>query len=437
MTVDLNEDFSAFHGAMIRDQAAFLVYSVHRVLNLYDAPKNVTLLGHSMGGIVARLAMNMGIEDAVDAILTMSTPHLLAPVTLDAGVEAIYRNIQRSIRPALLSVCGGVADSQIASDSCAINLEPSEGFTVFTTSLPGAWTGVDHQAMVWCHQVRWRMARVLLAMTTVSTKVDRIETAAKWLLPGQTLAESGGSLLQEFSIEKPTTFLTSQRPDSVQVCHANDCHTIGDAHLEQFPIPKNGQPFPVSGEGSQSEDMGYALTVNVSGMIRLRSEDTAIVYGSHIMSTSRSNIWTPSDTGANVRVHFPRLSASSLVVYRVFVDAPACPGFRPVIKHTSVSVGNIKEERYFPVDAADILLHSHSGSAPFISSRGQGLVITIYQSPECGVRRLEVRREFWRSLAKAVTRFRMAVIAWSLGWAAVIAAVQFEHPGISAFDLSQ
>jgi glycosylphosphatidylinositol deacylase len=428
--VDLNEDFSAFHGATIRDQAAFLVYSIHRVLNLYDEPKNVTLLGHSMGGIVARLAMSMGVEDVVDVILTMSTPHLIGPATLDSGIEAIYRTIKRSIRPALLSVCGGIADSQIASDTCAIHMHPSEGFTVFTTGLPGTWTGVDHQAMVWCHQVRWRIARVLLAMTTVNTKADRLAIAAKWLFPEELVAGTGGSSFQNIRIDKPTTFLSKRRPASVQLCLAGSCHAIDDARMEQIPIPKVGLPFPVLGEGSQPDDAGYALTVNTSGLVRLGLDDTDIAYGPYVTSTSRTNVWAASEAAAKVRVTFPRLSVSSLLVYRLTVDAPICTTFRPIIQHTSISADNVREDRYFPSDASDILLHSHSGSAPFISSRTQGLYITVYQSPECGVRRLTIRREIWRSLAKAITRFRMAVVAWSLGWAAVIAAVQFERSAL-------
>ncbi|ORX38892.1 GPI inositol-deacylase PGAP1-like protein, partial [Kockovaella imperatae] len=167
-TVDYNEEFSAFHGPTVRDQAHYLAYAVRKVLELYrdhSGPSQVTLLGHSMGGIVARLAA-IEVSDLVDVIFTMSTPHLYPPVALEWSMESIYNTINSQSHhgsgPVLLSICGGVSDTQIVSDACSLTHDlvgKDGGFAVFTTGIPGAWTGVDHQAMVWCHQVRWRVAR--------------------------------------------------------------------------------------------------------------------------------------------------------------------------------------------------------------------------------------------------------------------------------------
>ena len=65
-TCDFNEDLSAFHGQTIIDQAEYVNEAVAYILSLYhDArptlrdtqlpdPSSVILIGHSMGGIVAR-----------------------------------------------------------------------------------------------------------------------------------------------------------------------------------------------------------------------------------------------------------------------------------------------------------------------------------------------------------------------------------------------
>jgi len=427
--VDLNEDFSAFHGQTIRDQAAFLVSSVHRVLSLYNGPRTITLLGHSMGGIVARLAVTMGIGNLIDVVLTMSTPHLLAPVTLDPQVEVIYRKIKRSVQPALLSVCGGLSDSQIASDACAIDLNTSDGFAVFTTGMPGVWTGVDHQAMVWCHQVRSRIARVLLEMTKDHSKADRLATAARWLLPGEKITAASDATSQRiYQISGSTMFLTRRRPTSIHICDEGICQPIIDYHLEQIPIPKSGQPFPLSGEGIQAGDTGYVLLLDATGSIRLGIDEQDVIHGSSVASISSSNEWTATHTAAHHELYFPSVRMSSLIAYRVIVEVPSCSAFRPIIKHTSISADHVHEARFFPADATDILLHSHSGSAPFVSSRGSGLSISIYQSPDCGVARLMIRPEIWRSLAKGITRYRMAAIAWALGWWAASAAGRFGRP---------
>jgi hypothetical protein len=143
--VDLNEEFSALHGPTLRQQADY----VRRALEYVSAVHNqtVTIVGHSMGGIVGRLAAGR----YSDTIYTLSTPHTLPPAPLDIEMAALYR----SLRPQdVVSYCGGVSDTQVVSDACAIDF----GTTIYTTGLAGAWTGADHQAMVWCHQIRNHVA---------------------------------------------------------------------------------------------------------------------------------------------------------------------------------------------------------------------------------------------------------------------------------------
>lgn len=71
-------------------------------------------------------------------------------------------------------------------------------------------------------------------------------------------------------------------------------------------------------------------------------------------------------------------------------------------------------------------LHGHLGDAPFIE-RGhvaRGFDIDIYQHTSCQVSSLRISVDYSASLAKAVIRFRMAAIAWSLGWAALVLLYQ-------------
>lgn len=157
-----------------------------------------------MGGIVARHAVTRMGEASVPAIITMSTPHLIPPVTFERGMQDIYDEIDvfwrdthldkstaasdtpYSVPPVLISICGGTADTQISSDSCALRPIPgirgsgkaddtdtfdNGTFAVFTTGMEGVWTGVDHQAMVWCDQVRRVVATTLLDMS--ATMYDR------------------------------------------------------------------------------------------------------------------------------------------------------------------------------------------------------------------------------------------------------------------------
>lgn len=203
-TVDFTEEFSAFHPNTLRDQSLFVANAIQYILSLYPADdpasQRILLLGHSMGGIVARHAVTRLGRASVPAIITMSTPHLLPPVTFGRGMQDIYDEIDvfwqdayldqttgatdnmHSVPPVLISICGGTADTQISSDSCALRPIPrivgsgkrvesdafdNGTFAVFTTGMEGVWTGVDHQAMVWCDQVRRVVATTLLDMSAI------------------------------------------------------------------------------------------------------------------------------------------------------------------------------------------------------------------------------------------------------------------------------
>ena len=107
-------------------------------------------------------------SDKVSAIITMSTPHTLPPARFDRRIDTLYAGSRAAVATSttpVLSICGGATDSMIPSEYCHLPLTPHNvGYrkTVFTTGMDGVWTGVGHQSMVWCHQVRWRVARAAL-----------------------------------------------------------------------------------------------------------------------------------------------------------------------------------------------------------------------------------------------------------------------------------
>ncbi|KAF9926854.1 GPI inositol deacylase [Linnemannia zychae] len=187
-TVDFNEEFSALHGHSLLEQAQFLNDAIAYILSLYqderhsDAnlprPTSVLIVGHSMGGIVARSLFTMSNyrPGSVNTILTAATPHMLPPVTLDFEISNIYnriesfwtRGFQRPDGPlsnvSLISIAGGNLDIVVNGDSGNIhNIVPqSNGFTVFTSSIPHAWVGSDHLSILWCNQIAAVIGRTLI-----------------------------------------------------------------------------------------------------------------------------------------------------------------------------------------------------------------------------------------------------------------------------------
>ncbi|CAG8433121.1 7786_t:CDS:2 [Ambispora gerdemannii] len=223
-SVDFNEEFSAFHGHSLLEQAEYLNDAIRYILSLYPVvrkhqyshpsqphpdPASVIIIGHSMGGVVARTLFTMPNYQpgSINTILTMATPHLLPPAPFDWQISKIYTDINEFWRNGyssnappsnsllevtLISIAGGTLDTIVCSDSANINslVPASHGFTVFTTSIPTVWTSMDHQCILWCNQFVKVVARTLLNIVDIrrasQTKAvsERMSVFRKLLLTG-------------------------------------------------------------------------------------------------------------------------------------------------------------------------------------------------------------------------------------------------------------
>lgn len=183
--VDFNEDFSALHGPTLLSQREYTSAAISYILSLYSPNTKIIVMGHSMGGIVA---LSLLPSSHISAIITMSTPHSLPPARLDQRIEAIYSASWTALKndsSPVLSICGGATDLMIPSETCSMehhDIQSEVGWrkTIFTTCMEGTWTGVGHQEMVWCHQVRWRVARAALELGGARTASERGTVLDRW-----------------------------------------------------------------------------------------------------------------------------------------------------------------------------------------------------------------------------------------------------------------
>jgi glycosylphosphatidylinositol deacylase len=309
-----------------------------------------------MGGVVARLAMD-DLPNLIDIIMTMSTPHALPPVTLSRDMDTIYDTLAAQVynvsAPLLFSICGGTADTQIASDACVIppsSITKGDGFTIFTTGMPGAWTGVEHQTMVWCHQVRWRVARTLLEMTSTGNRQDKLAVAEEWLLgnkPVMTTKMDGD--VRRIPVTSPSMSIRISgdydTASPVRWCQdEGDCQIV-KADITTLPAPNNPQaPFPLPGEGIRLDEKVAAMVVDLpssTGYLEVYAgSHQQITYGAfhkHLVtgktwSESCSRSVLTSGAGENdlasthLNIRFSKVSTSSLVVHRLNVESQACKG---------------------------------------------------------------------------------------------------------------
>lgn len=283
-SVDFNEDITAFHGQTLLDQAEYLNEAIAYILALYHnphrslrepdlpPPKSVIILGHSMGGVVARTMLRMPNyqEHTVNTVVTLSAPHARAPVSFDADMVDTYNDINTFWRKSyselsksknplsevtLVSVAGGGLDTMIPSEYTSLtSLVPdTHGFTVFTSSIPNVWTGMDHLAIMWCDQFRKALVRAIFDVTDARRpsqtreQPERIRALRKRLLTGIEPVVEKAVLEQEAS-----TLLTIDDNSNAIMPHGNRLmlRSIGTAYETQrahvMPIPV--QPFT---EGSK------------------------------------------------------------------------------------------------------------------------------------------------------------------------------------------
>ena len=246
-SVDFNEDFTAFHGQTLLDQAEYLNDAIAYILSLYHTPSrslrdphlpdptSVIIVGHSMGGVVARTMLTMPNyqSNSINTIITLSAPHAMAPISFDGDIVRTYKGVNDYWRHAysqkwaidnplwhvtLISIAGGGLDTIVSSDYASLtSLVPAtHGFTVFTASIPNCWTGTDHLSITWCDQVRKSIVRALYDVIDVARptqtvpRAERMRRFKKWFLTGlEPVAE------KTLPHREPKTLLTLEEDSAI------------------------------------------------------------------------------------------------------------------------------------------------------------------------------------------------------------------------------
>eukprot|EP00980_Cylindrotheca_fusiformis_P008065 scaffold1717_cov117-Cylindrotheca_fusiformis.AAC.16 len=167
-SVDFSEQGAALHGKYILYQSDFVASTV-RFLADACSVNSVTIVAHSMGGLVARLApiQYPATAQLLKNIITLATPHSNPLYAFDKTIQTIHQRIQngQSNETLVISFSGGLKDEMIKPSSCFVNSGVS--FTVLTSHLLGRGEfGMDHQAIVWCHGVLHQVRRVIWALST-------------------------------------------------------------------------------------------------------------------------------------------------------------------------------------------------------------------------------------------------------------------------------
>lgn len=278
---DFNEDFTAFHGRTMVDQAEYLNDAIRYILSLYERaegyndplPTSVIIIGHSMGGVVARLlpTLQNHVEHSIRALITLSSPHALAPVTFDGDILKIYQRTNDYWRGqmndkssflaqnvSLISITGGILDMMLPADYTAVEdiLPIENGFTTYSSTIPKVWTPVDHLAVVWCDQLRMKVARLLLEMVDRST-AEKVQTLTQRMFISRKMLLSGleDEVRQDLEVANPKNHFKQydlQYFHGVHDMASSALLSIHTFNMEQYPrfsrllLPTDGQPVTFS-----------------------------------------------------------------------------------------------------------------------------------------------------------------------------------------------
>ncbi|KAL8227164.1 hypothetical protein R6Q57_016996 [Mikania cordata] len=232
--VDLEGEHSAMDGQILKEHTKYVVLAIHMILDQYkesqdsrvkegavefrSLPSSVILVGHSMGGFVARAAVvhpNLR-KSAVETILTLAAPHQSPPVALQPSLGHYYeyinqkwrkgyevqtsRTVPQLSRVIVISIAGGGNDYQIRSKLESVDgIVPStNGFMISTMEVKNVWLSMEHQVILWCNQLVVQVSHTLLSLVDPETS-HPISGTRKRLTILTKMLQSGmpGSLLRQ------------------------------------------------------------------------------------------------------------------------------------------------------------------------------------------------------------------------------------------------
>ncbi|KAK6485237.1 GPI inositol-deacylase-like isoform X1 [Huso huso] len=185
-TVNFNEELVALYGGSLQRQTKFIHECITAILKLYKdqaaPPSSVAVVGHSMGGIVARALFTLPKFNhrLISLIITQATPHQGPVLPLDSDLLDFYATVnqhwseraQELRNVTVLSVGGGFRDYQVRSGLTALPC-PSDDpnkLSLVSTAVPRTWVSTDHLSIVWCKE---------LVLATVRTFFDLVDPDTK------------------------------------------------------------------------------------------------------------------------------------------------------------------------------------------------------------------------------------------------------------------
>ncbi|NXD80094.1 PGAP1 deacylase, partial [Halcyon senegalensis] len=185
-SVNFNEELVALYGGSLQRQTKFVHECIKVILKLYRdqdfAPTSVAIVGHSMGGLVARalLTLKNFKPELINLLITQATPHVAPVMPLDKYLTDFYTAVNnhwilkaQDLRNlTTLSVAGGFRDYQVRSGLAFLPRLSQHDSALFVVSsaVPRAWASTDHLSIVWCKELILATIRAFFDLIDENTR---------------------------------------------------------------------------------------------------------------------------------------------------------------------------------------------------------------------------------------------------------------------------
>ncbi|KAF8770695.1 GPI inositol-deacylase like protein [Argiope bruennichi] len=220
-TVDFNEEISALYGGTLKDQTEYVFACIKHIQSLYSSEKKLTLIGHSMGGVIAKAVFSLPSFNPADIslIITLAAPHKEPVIAADTAIVNFYAGIKETWKYRnkkgfsdipIISIGGGQRDILVRSDLTSNNFQHKNvrDVEVLTSSIPGVWVSTDHLAIVWCKQLVLTICRTLYDLHMKNAKQNSASDIEN-ILKHYYLSRSSGTFYPKVPSVPVSAFSTS------------------------------------------------------------------------------------------------------------------------------------------------------------------------------------------------------------------------------------
>ncbi|XP_058808339.1 GPI inositol-deacylase [Phymastichus coffea] len=175
-TISFGKDYSALYGGVLKEETDYVAKCLQRIFSLYQGKvKNIVLIGHSMGGLIAKGALLMTPEinsNIASILITLATPHKPS-IYPDRTFLNYYHKLALSNEylknngTTVISIGGGSRDIMVPSSQ---SIDEHADLNVLATNIPGVWRSTDHLCILWCKQLIIKIIRSLFDCVDITQR---------------------------------------------------------------------------------------------------------------------------------------------------------------------------------------------------------------------------------------------------------------------------